>query len=149
MKTFFDEAFNYTYHFNDKVLNSLIVQHVNIPEKALLLINHTLNAHEIWNHRIMQQPVETNVWEVRPIDRLKTINENNLLMSKDIILNFDLEKIISYTNSSGNSYTNSVKDVLFHIINHSTYHRGQIATDCKLNGMTPLVTDYIFYKREG
>lgn len=59
-----------------------------------------------------------------------------------------LKKKISYKNSRGERFENSVRDILFHVINHSTYHRGQIATDCKLHGMTPLATDYIFYKRD-
>jgi uncharacterized damage-inducible protein DinB len=37
--------------------------------------------------------------------------------------------------------------MLFHIVNHSTNHRGQIAVDFKSNGITPLGLDYIHYKR--
>ena len=38
--------------------------------------------------------------------------------------------------------------MLFHFVNHSTYHRGQIASNLKEHGIEPLVTDYIFYKRK-
>ena len=52
MRTFFAALFEYTYKFNDKVLDSLLEKGVgDIPEKSLLLINHTLNAQEIWNAR--------------------------------------------------------------------------------------------------
>jgi uncharacterized damage-inducible protein DinB len=44
-------------------------------------------------------------------------------------------------------FTNTIKDILFHIINHSTNHRGQIAVDFRNNGLEPLVLDYVFYKR--
>ncbi|QLH28398.1 MAG: hypothetical protein HWD63_02710 [Candidatus Parvibacillus calidus] len=39
-----------------------------------------------------------------------------------------------------------MKDIIFHIINHSTYHRGQIAMEFRQSGLEPLNTDYIFYK---
>ncbi|WP_209331385.1 DinB family protein [Lunatimonas salinarum] len=34
-----------------------------------------------------------------------------------------------------------------HIVNHSTYHRGQIATLFRESGLQPVVTDYIMLKR--
>lgn len=53
MKDFFKEAFEYTFTFNDKIIDSLLVSE-RVPEKADKLINHTLNAHEIWNARIRE-----------------------------------------------------------------------------------------------
>jgi uncharacterized damage-inducible protein DinB len=149
MKPFFAELFQYTFHFNDKVTDALIASNiVPMPEKALTLLNHTINAHEIWNARINGSECHTQVWEMRPIDKLKAINVQNYNDSLAILKSADLETVISYTNSKGQPFTNTIKDILFHIINHSTYHRGQIATSCKENGITPLVTDYIFYKRD-
>ncbi|MCF8317339.1 MAG: hypothetical protein K9I02_01220 [Haliscomenobacter sp.] len=58
-----------------------------------------------------------------------------------------MKLIINYSNSKGQLFSNSIQDMLFHIINHSTYHRGQVATEFKRQGLEPLVTDYIFFKR--
>lgn len=148
MKQFFKELFEYTFHFNTIVIDSLLKNDNPIPEKALQLINHTINAQEIWNARIEEKPCSVDVWEIRPLDTLKKINEDNYQNSLTIIDMFDLEMKIRYTNSQGKTFENSVRDMLFHAVNHSTYHRGQIATYCKLNNLTPQVTDYIFYKRE-
>lgn len=147
MKTFFKELLEYTFYFNDKVI-TLLLETEAIPEKALLLLNHTLNAQEVWNTRIEQKPVTIEIWGLRPIDSLKEINEANYKNSLRIVDGFDFDAKIKYSNSKGQVYENTVCDMLFHIINHSTYHRAQIATDCKINGITPLVTDYIFYKRD-
>ncbi|WP_081413715.1 DinB family protein [Eisenibacter elegans] len=35
---------------------------------------------------------------------------------------------------------NSAQEVFFHIINNSTYHRAQIATELKQQGINPLAT---------
>lgn len=148
MKQFFKELFEYTFHFNEKVIDSLLDIKGTIPEKALQLINHTINAQEIWNARIENKPCVIDVWGIRPLDTLKTINEANYQNSLIIIENFDFDKRTKYTNTQGKTFENTVRDMLFHTINHSTYHRGQIATYCKLSGLTPLVTDYIFYKRQ-
>ena len=59
----------------------------------------------------------------------------------------DFEKRIDYENSEGRLFNNTVQDILFHIINHSTHHRGQISTDFRQNGLEPLQLDYVFYKR--
>ena len=70
---------------------------------------------------------------------------------KRIIKNPDSEiitKKIIYKNSKGIEFSNTVQDVIFHVINHSTYHRAQIASDLKANGIEPINTDYIFYKRK-
>lgn len=148
MKQFFKELFEYTFHFNEKVIDSLLDIEGAIPEKALQLINHTINAQEIWNTRIENKPCVIDVWGIRPLDTLKTINEANYQNSLIIIEKFDFDKKTKYTNTQGKTFENTVRDMLFHAINHSTYHRGQIATYCKLSGLTPLVTDYIFYKRQ-
>ncbi|MCH7396746.1 hypothetical protein MM236_02050 [Belliella sp. DSM 107340] len=60
---------------------------------------------------------------------------------------FDFNITADYSNSKGQKYSSSVRDILFHIINHSTYHRSQIASELKNQGIEPLITDYIFFKR--
>ncbi|MEM1003550.1 MAG: DinB family protein, partial [Bacteroidota bacterium] len=59
----------------------------------------------------------------------------------------DFTRRIDYVNSKGNAYGNELKDILFHIINHATHHRGQILVDMRNHKMEPPVLDYIFYKR--
>lgn len=145
MVAFFKELFEYTFLFNDKVIKALL--QTNAPQKAILLVNHTVNAQEIWNARINNQRIKTGVWDIRPIDELLAINEINYKNSIEILQNRDFEELISYTNTKGLTFENSIRDMLFHCVNHSTYHRGQIATDFKQHGIEQLVTDYIFYKR--
>lgn len=147
MKDFFKELLEYTYTFNDKVIESLMQDSKGV-EKSIQLINHTINAQQIWNARIENARITITVWDIRSLEDLKTINLVNYQKSLAIIDSFDLEKRVIYTNTKGEVFENSVRDILFHVINHSTYHRGQIATDYKLNGIQTLVTDYIFYKRE-
>ncbi len=147
MKTFFKELFEYSNHFNQKLSDVFLEHSDKTSEKSIKLFNHTLNAHQIWNCRIEQIQNSFGVWDIRPSEDHKNIAENNYKVSIDIIDKFDFNTTIQYTNSQGQIFNNSIKDILFHVINHSTYHRGQIASDFKQIGIEPLITDYIFYKR--
>lgn len=147
MKLFFKELFEYSHHFNQKLSDVFANSPDKTSEKAVKLFNHLLNAHQIWNNRIGLKQSTWGVWELHDIQDLKNIDKTNYEQTLQILNRSDLNEIISYSNSKGHAYSNSIRDILFHIINHSTYHRGQIATEFKQNGLEPLVVDYIFYKR--
>lgn len=147
MKPFFKELFEYNHQMNQKLWTLLHDHSEQSSEKALKLYSHLLNAHHIWNHRIEGMPAGMGVWEQHPLDACKTIDQNNYEHTLRIIEKVDLSASIQYTTSQGQPFHNRIQDLLFHTINHATYHRGQIATECKLNGIDPLVSDYIFYKR--
>jgi len=147
MEDFFKEMLQYTMHFNEAIIEQLSISNVH-PEKAILLLNHIINAQEVWNARIKGEDCRTAIWEIRPLEDLTKINTANYNSSLQIINAFDFDTIIEYTNSNNKAFKNTVKDILFQVINHATYHRGQIATDVKQHGITPLATDYIYFKRD-
>ena len=58
-----------------------------------------------------------------------------------------LSSTVRYRNSKGDEYTNSVLDILTHVVIHGAYHRGQVARVIgRAGGQTPN-TDYIAYVR--
>ena len=147
MKLFFKELFEYNHHFNQK-LGDVFNEHPDkISEKAIQLYSHILNAHQIWNNRIDPKQKTFKVWEIHPVQEYRNIDKMNYEHSLLILDQFDLNETISYPNSRGQVFSNRIPDILFHVINHSTYHRGQIATDFRQSGLEPLITDYIVYKR--
>lgn len=112
-----------------------------------MLCSHILNAHLIWNNRILQSTQKTEVWEMLLTQDMKKVDEDNYTNSLHIIENFDLTKAVNYKNSKGALFENIIRDILFHVINHSTYHRGQIALAFRQNSLEPIASDYIFFKR--
>nr|WP_297787363.1 DinB family protein [uncultured Allomuricauda sp.] len=120
----------------------------HVPENCIGLFSHMLNAHHIWNHRILGIPIDFGVWDKHNIDQWEDIHYENQRTSFEIVSNTDtFEKRVEYTNSEGKNYSNELKDILFHIINHSTHHRGQIMMELRNSGITPEPLDYIHYKR--
>ncbi|MDF2457099.1 MAG: damage-inducible protein DinB [Cytophagaceae bacterium] len=149
MVPFFKELFDYGHHYNRELLKLFLKQPEKTSEKSIQLFNHMLNAHQIWNNRIQPNRPTHGVWQMNELHALEEILEANfnetlaILDSKDL----DLNQVITYKTSKGDSFQNTIRDILFHVINHTTYHRAQIATEFKNNGLEPLVSDYIFYKR--
>jgi uncharacterized damage-inducible protein DinB len=147
MKSFFKELFEYSHHYNQK-LTELIHNHPDqISDKALSLFSHILNAQQIWNNRINPKQKPFGVWELQPVKDLKSIDQRNFEQSLEIVEKFDLNQTMSYKNSKGQAFENSIRNLLFHIINHSTYHRAQIATEFRQQGLEPLSTDFIHFRR--
>lgn len=56
--------------------------------------------------------------------------------------------IVSYHNSRGDAFTNSIADVLTHVALHGSYHRGQLALLARDASVTPMLTDYIAFVRD-
>lgn len=60
----------------------------------------------------------------------------------------DLSTPLAYRNLKGEDFREPLEDQLAHVVNHSTYHRGQIATLFRQAGATAPSTDLIVFKRE-
>ena len=146
MKAFFKELFEYNHHYNQALITALIDNPKNASEKSIKLVSHVVNAHQIWNNRIEPGQPSSGRWDIQQIQAAREIDKNNFEHSLRILAAFDLNQPVQYTTGTGQLFKNSVHEILFQVINHSTYHRGQIATEFRQSGLEPLLTDYIFYK---
>lgn len=147
MQNFFKELFEYNHRVNQKLADVFIEHPDKTSEKAIKLYSHILNAHTIWNSRIELKKTAAGVWDLQTIQALKSIDQTNYECTLQLLDKLESSPTINYTNSKGQAFSSTVRDILFHVINHSTYHRGQIASDFKQHGLEPLITDYIFFKR--
>jgi uncharacterized damage-inducible protein DinB len=59
----------------------------------------------------------------------------------------DIDGSRPYTTTEGKAYSNVLSDMLVHLANHSSYHRGQIATLLRQLGVVPQSTDFILFIR--
>ncbi len=110
------------------------------------LFSHLLIAEHIWYSRILKKEAGYQVWEVleeRQIVQFFTI----IAIELEKVSSIDDSSEVTYINSKGVSFTNKVADILLHVVNHASYHRGQISEALKRLGIQPPETDYIFYKR--
>lgn len=61
----------------------------------------------------------------------------------------DLGRTVSFITGEGASLSNTIERIIYHVINHSTYHRGQVITMLKQLGIKEAVsTDLYFYYQD-
>lgn len=142
------ELYAYNRHMNRKLVQ-FFHQHSFSDEKAFRLFSHILNAHHTWLARIEQQKSQWDVWQIHHFSNFERIDEANHQKTNAVLATTtDFNQITAYHTSGGSAYENRLSDILIHVVNHSTYHRGQIASIIREKGYDPPVTDYIFYQRE-
>jgi uncharacterized damage-inducible protein DinB len=146
MKPFFKELLQYNHYFNQAVITVLTDNPEKISEKCSKLLSHILNVHQIWNLKIQPGEPSFDSWEVHEIQGLKDIDRKNFEFSNHLLETHELTNVIKYATKNGQFFANNIQDILFQIINHSNYHRAQIATEFRQCGLEPILTDYIYYK---
>jgi uncharacterized damage-inducible protein DinB len=121
-------------------------------QRSLQLLSHILAAERLWLERLTGQPQSLPVWPEPDLVRCETESaELEKLWAEylDAVLARDLSRTISYKNSKGEAWSSTILDVLTHVVMHSAYHRGQIASHMREIGQTPAYTDFIHAKRQG
>lgn len=56
-----------------------------------------------------------------------------------------LHEPVAYENLKGETWQYARKDMLRHVVNHSTYHRGQVVTLLRQLGRIPPATDFLVF----
>lgn len=149
MKAKLQKLIAYSLWANRKIFKTL-VEHDITDEKMMLWAAHILNAEELWMDRIEGRQVGVGVFQMRKKESLLSDLENLNERFKELLASFseeELEKTIYYQDSKGNPYENTLSDLLFHMINHETHHRSQIAARLREAGISPPPTDYLYFVR--
>lgn len=148
MKSYFLKLYAYNDWANKKVIACLKKQQVN-DDKILTLMSHTLSALHIWLARITgNSTTPYPLWKQYNLVELEAMSDNigkNWLTYINENESFGRE--LSYNNYVGDPYINKVENIMIHLVNHSTYHRAQVAILLRQKGFEPVNTDFITYDR--
>ena len=135
---------------NTRVLKSFDRIQGELPDYAVLMFSHLLNAQAIWIARITGTKSPVTVLQKHSLEELHRLAQDTSNKLVEIYANADeaeLNRFIEYTNTQGKAYSTRVQDILTHAINHATYHRGQVARELRLAGHEPINSDYVTYVR--
>lgn len=146
MKFFFKEIFSYQNEVNQDILAQLSLIEIDIPAKVLDLLSHSVNAHKLWNYRILDktEKVEFIIYSIEEL--IKTDNQN-FEDTLSILKIKDLDERINYNSISGKAYNNTIQEILTQVSQHFQYHRGQVISELLKNDIVLKPTDYIYYRR--
>ncbi len=65
-----------------------------------------------------------------------------------LLTDADLGRVVSYKAMNGTPYSTVLHQIVMHVVNHGTLHRGQVMAMLRQLGAAPPATDLIFYYRE-
>ena len=152
--------YDYNRWANDRVLESLlpIGQEVFTSNKQAShgsirgIIAHIAAAEWIWLERWkgsspagLLPESESETFEIAA-QRLRKIDDD-LQEFTSRLTQEDLDGSRGYKTTEGKPYSNVLSDMLLHLANHSSYHRGQIATLLRQSRAVPQSTDFILFIR--
>ncbi|RUS47891.1 DinB family protein [Cohnella sp. AR92] len=149
----------YAYHVwaNERVMEYLKTLPTEVFNKELNLgfaaiadvISHLLSADGIWLSRLKEEGAAKSA--PKPFLHVEEASESFRLLQRqyaDYLASLDdADKQVRYKNSAGEEFQNSVSEIFTHIVNHGTYHRGNITTMLRSLGYKGVATDYIVYVR--
>jgi uncharacterized damage-inducible protein DinB len=113
---------------------------------------HIASAEWIWLRRWKgESPVSHPVWAKHaPMDVVSAkFTEVEVERSAwlSTLSDADMDRMLAFRLLNGQEDTQRLSAQLLHLVNHSTYHRGQIAGMTRQVGATPVSTDLIVYRR--
>jgi uncharacterized damage-inducible protein DinB len=143
--------FAYDAWANREALASLRAADEPLP-RSLRWLAHVVGSERLWLCRLRGEPPVMAVWPELSLDQCAAwFEEIPQLWTAhlEVLDAARLDETIAYTNSLGEPWSSRIGDVLHHVVAHSAYHRGQIASDVRAAGHTPAYTDFIHAVRQG
>ena len=138
----------------DNVVGLALSSAVRQPDRThgadpVSLFAHIAATEHLWYSRIRGTPTILAVWPDITITESRAIADRHADLFEEIVAGGGdaLDQLVSYRNSAGRDFRNSVRDIVIHVTMHGSYHRGQIARIVRASGGDPPYTDYIQFMR--
>jgi uncharacterized damage-inducible protein DinB len=124
----------------------------NASEKAQKILAHLLITEKEYHARFYgKDSTGFDFWQSLSLEDCENLAQENAENYKRILKQFDdegLGQIARYKTSEGVSHENTFRELLTHVLFHSSTHRGNIITKMREEGFAPPAIDYIIYLRE-
>jgi uncharacterized damage-inducible protein DinB len=114
---------------------------------------HICGAEFIWMERFQgrspaSMPDVTQFPDVASLRAQWTEQEQSLLGFVGGLTQDTINGVMEYRTFKFGQYRNPLWQSLQHVVNHGTYHRGQVTTMLRQHGAQPILTDMIHFYRE-
>ncbi len=131
------------------VAEEVLATAVGLPAQSYATLEHLANADAIWWSRLAGAPAPSLSAKHAPPE-LNALLRQSCERLIDLVQSptFDYRAMCRYTKVGGQSFAEPVGDILTHVVNHGTHHRGQLVAQLRAAGVAPPETDYIKWVRE-
>ncbi|UBM59667.1 DinB family protein [Marinilongibacter aquaticus] len=115
-------------------------------------LQHLLQSDWIWLHRWKGFPIVDvpKNWDTSTAHSLQSIWQPIQEQTKEEVQTLaEKESLeIAFTSRKGDSFQLPFADSIVHVVNHGTYHRGQVVNMLKILGKEPVSTDYFLFSTQ-
>jgi uncharacterized damage-inducible protein DinB len=151
MKEYFLKLFHYNHWANELILQKIYESGTQDAE-IIKIMSHIVNAQMVWFSRVSgKKELARKIWELYNLQELANASKESSRLWYFFISEMDestLDLDISYHNSLGEPMITSCMDMVIQVLNHGTYHRGQLAKLMRQKNIDPPMTDYFIYTRQ-
>ena len=114
---------------------------------------HICGGEWIWHERFEGRSpgAMPDLSAIQTVEALRTHwlpQEARLLAYAQKLTQADLDRVIEYKTLNFGMYSNPLWQSMQHVVNHGTYHRGQVTTMLRQLGAKPILTDLMHFYRE-
>jgi uncharacterized damage-inducible protein DinB len=116
-------------------------------------LGHILGVEWLWLERFQGRspsaiPDATEFAEISSLKTRWAEFEPTLLNFVRGLSQADLDRMMEYKTMKFGIYSNPLWQSMLHLVNHGTYHRGQVTTMLRQLGGQPILTDLMHFYRE-
>jgi uncharacterized damage-inducible protein DinB len=111
---------------------------------------HVFTADRAWLGRLEgEAPPRANAQDFADLPALLEVWEPVLTRWLVVVASLgDPGRLIEYRSFAGDPFSNTLGQIVRHVVNHGTYHRGQVATMLRQSGAQAVSSDLISFYRE-
>jgi uncharacterized damage-inducible protein DinB len=121
-------------------------------EKSRRILAHLLITKQEYFERLSgKDSTGFDFWPDLSLEECKGLTRSTTDLYRRLLRELNdsgLEQIAGYKTSQGVPYADSYRDLLTHVLLHSSIHRGNIVLKMREEGFEPPKIDYILYLRE-
>jgi uncharacterized damage-inducible protein DinB len=142
----------YTYNaWANEMLYSYLSEGAYQNQKINELFSHITVAQIIWHHRVTrQEKPKWSLFDTIPTHLLLELNEKSNEAWQELVANTSksgFKEVISYVDTIGESHQTVLRDIMTHVANHGTHHRGQMVGWLRAEDIAPPALDYLYFTR--
>lgn len=113
-------------------------------------MKHVIGVEKLWLQRMMGNP--NPAFEKFNVETVENAIEAFSLLHAEMDLYFasltdeQWQETLDFQNTRGAAFRNTREEMLFTVINHASYHRGQVTSFLRQFGFSGIALDYIYFK---
>ncbi|MFC0187441.1 DinB family protein [Fictibacillus aquaticus] len=133
-------------HLEDKAEGFYNLEITSVFPSIKAVVDHVLEVDDLWFSRMIGRTAGVILTESP-----KEAREKFSVLHEEItayLNSVDPLENITYKTSQGETFQNSVEELITHLVNHGTYHRGNLSAMLRQQGIPGGSTDYIYFLRE-